>query len=185
MTRPAESTRRVYHLGPRRRAVLLATWVLTVLPLLLLGLWTGDAAALATGLLVGVLMAAIFVSTGLYYPRLQLDADGIVRHNMGYRLATPWSNVLVLRREPGCEGLELMRPMEDRGARLAARFSQWAMPAVISLYPPDVRQLVAKRRFIPIEAFADWLREGDLEQELARHAPWLAAHAALARESAA
>ena len=41
------------------------------------------------------------------------------------------------------------------------------------LFNEEQIQLIAERRFIPIEPFAYWLKKGQLRDDLIRHAPAL------------
>jgi hypothetical protein len=167
---------RVYFLSPWRRGILLALWALLVLPLVAIGVWGHDPAALFVGLLAGLILAVIFIAAAWRFPRLALGEAGVIQHNLGYRLATSWDNIAELRRTRGSQGFVLRRPMDDAGARRYARSAAVLRiaPGVFRLYPPEVLQLITERRYIPIEAFAYWLTHGDLEREIARRAPWLA-----------
>lgn len=167
--------RRVYRLGPRRRAFVLVTWALFVLPLLLGGLWMRDGAMLAAGALAGVIAIPSLVLVWCK-PRLVLSAAGVVRDDFGYRLESPWENIAELRLVPGSEGFVLRAPMASPAARRFSAATRTRLaPAAVRLYPPEVLGLIAQDRFIPIEAFAYWLRRGDLARDIAARAPWLTA----------
>jgi hypothetical protein len=167
---------RVYHLSPLRKAILLGVWVLFVLPLVVVGVWAQDPAALATGVLTGAILAAVFIPAAWWFPRLALSEESVSRRNVGYRLATSWDNVAELRLTRGSEGFVLRQAMDDAGARrfAAAAASVRILPGAFRLYPGDVLELITDRRFIPLESFAYWWKHGDLGLEIARHAPWLA-----------
>jgi hypothetical protein len=170
----------VYRLAPQRRALLVVVWALLTLPLLLAG-WLGDdGAALAAGLLAGLVLGLVFLLAGWRFPRLILSEHGIALHQPGYRLEADWTNVAALRLTPGSEGLVLRFAGQTPGyARLAAASGvRSAIPLVSRPYPPEVMDLIAARRFLPLDAFAHWLRRGDLECRIRHHAPGLGGAAA-------
>jgi hypothetical protein len=165
---------KAYRLSPRRQAILAAIGILIVLPLVLFGDLEKNPAAVAAGTTVWAVFFAVFVVAGWWYPRLILGQHTVERKNIGYTLKTHWGNIGGIRLEPGSEGFILRYPMEDRGAyRFAiaakARFGNGG----IRPYNRDVLALIGERRFLPIEAFAYWLRHGSLRREIERRAPWL------------
>jgi hypothetical protein len=170
-----EGTSTVYHLSPLRRAILIAFWGLFAIPLLAVGIWMNDPAALATGILFSLITAPIFAVSGWWYPRLVLTSNRIERYNLGYRLTTTWDNVADIRLVKGSEGFILRQSMEDKGAYLFARAANLRFGiGLIRLYDPEVLSLIRERRFLPIEAFAYWLKHGELGHRIALQAPWLA-----------
>jgi hypothetical protein len=62
--------------------------------------------------------------------------------------------------------------MASGGARRLATASTGPFSGV-TLYDAHQRALLAEHRFIPIEAFAYFLEQGDLREAIARHAPGL------------
>src|SRR5690606_19601184 len=72
----------------------------------------------------------------------------------------------------GAEGFVTRAPIGGKGAARSATTSQMSLRGV-SLYDSDRRNLIAARRFIPIDAFAHWLRRGDLRDVLREYAPTL------------
>jgi hypothetical protein len=108
----------------------------------------------------------------LRYARLVLSADGIKLYQFGYKLETDWDNVAYLYDAPGGEGLVLHRPMVCRGASALGRFRNVEIEGV-NFYGDEQIQFIAEHRFIPIEAFAYWLKKGQLRDDLIRHAPAL------------
>ncbi len=163
---------RVYRLSPYRKAFLLATLTVFVLPLIIGGILSHNQGLLLTGAIVFLIMAPIFLLTAWRYPRLVLTPFGVERHDIGYVLTSTWHNVAEMRSDKGSQGLILRQPMEDKGAYRFARFasSRFSMGGA-SLYPPEVRHLIRTRRFIPMEAFAHWLRQGDLFREIQSRLP--------------
>jgi hypothetical protein len=116
--------------------------------------------------------------------RLTVAPDGVELRQAGATLQTTWSNIAALRDTPGGEGFVLHEPMSGRGAE---RFALTAGVRVrgAALYDDARLQLIAARRFIPIEAFAYWLRRGDLRAVLKEWAPHLAADGAATTAGAA
>ncbi|MGQ0762131.1 MAG: hypothetical protein ACT4OT_08965 [Acidobacteriota bacterium] len=62
---------------------------------------------------------------------------------------------------PGSQGLVLHHPMECRGAIVFG-----AARNVGGLFNEEQIQLIAERRFVPIEPFAYWLKKGQLHDDL-------------------
>lgn len=177
MADPVAEAPRIYPISPRRRWLLAAIWGLFTLPLVAGGLVAGDAGAVASGGLAGLILGLIFLATAWRHPRLVLSRDGIALHQLGYELATAWPNVAALHRGPGRAGLVLRQPLTGRGAERLARAAKSMNRAGGPLrpYPPEVLERIAARCYIPIEPFRYWLDHGDLERCLVQHAPWLAA----------
>jgi hypothetical protein len=50
------------------------------------------------------------------------------------------------------------------------------------IYDDLQSRLLSERRFIPIEAFAYWLKHGQLRDDLARHAPAIGSGSSSQRE---
>lgn len=177
MADPAPEAPRIYPISPRRRWLLAAIWGLFTLPLVIGGLIAGDAAALASGGIAGLVLGLIFLLTAWRHPRLVLSRDGVVLHHLGYDLATDWANLAALHRAPGQAGLVLRQPLSGRGAERLARAagSLDRVGGPLRPYPPEVLERIAARCYIPIEPFRYWLSHGDLERRLIQHAPWLAA----------
>jgi hypothetical protein len=105
---------------------------------------------------------------------LQLSADGLQLRQLGYTLQTPWSNVTGFHAEPGRQGFILLQPLDGPGARRLAFFSGTSVLGA-PLYQGPQAELLAARRFIPVEAFAWHLFHGTLASEVAALAPHLAA----------
>ena len=96
---------------------------------------------------------------------------------LGGNLETPWSNVIGVRLDRGREGFFTREPLLGRGARRLAGvrgLAYYGQPA----YDEQQRQLMGKRRVIPIDAFASQLRHGPLLADVMRFAPWLQADCA-------
>lgn len=67
-----------------------------------------------------------------------------------------------------------MRPAQLSGRPGRKHRTVPARERGLRLYNVDQVRLLAERRFIPIEAFAYWLKHGPLRDDLARHAPSVA-----------
>ena len=105
------------------------------------------------------------------YTRLELSGRGVKLYQFGYTLETEWDNVAALYDVAGAQGLVLHRPMQCGGAAVLRAFRNTGAPASLRLYNDEQVRLLAERRFIPIEAFAYWLKHGRLRDDLVRNAP--------------
>ncbi|MGH8018947.1 MAG: hypothetical protein ACREIA_11750, partial [Opitutaceae bacterium] len=108
---------RVYRASPRIRAALLGVWGCAAGGggvLWWIGWRSADAdmqlAGLVVAAIVSAIMLPIFWLAAWHYPRLVLDAKGIVLRQLGWRLETTWDNVESLVRKGGA-GLLLKRPL--------------------------------------------------------------------------
>ncbi len=117
---------------------------------------------------LGVYMGIFFLAltAALYlilrHTRLALSDEGIKLFQLGYTLETEWDNVAYLYDKGfGSQGLVLYRPMDCPGAGALGRFRHTQVEGV-NLYTDEQIQLIAERRFIPIDAFAYWLKRGQL-----------------------
>jgi len=162
-------TRHVYGVSPWRRRLLYGIWALFAVPLTVGGLVSGEAALLTTAAIFTAIALPIFV-WALRTARLTVTPDRIELRQAGGTLETSWSNVEQIRLVRGAEGFVLREPMQGRGADRFATTSQVVIRGA-PLYDPYRRQLLAERRFIPIEAFSYWLTHGDLRQVLSARAP--------------
>ncbi len=109
------------------------------------------------------------------YTRLVISERGVKLYQVGYTLETDWANVARLSQRPGAQGLVLHRPMSCRGASVLSAFRSTRTAPGVRFYDDEQIALLAERRLIPIDAFAYWLKHGQLREELARRAPALAA----------
>jgi hypothetical protein len=172
MSESASAQKRVYHISPRRRGILLGVWLLFVAPLSVAAWYSRDLALVWVLLLLGTIMGVIFGLSGWWYPRLVLHPGGVRLHHIGWTLDVEWDNVSGLRPNRGSEGLILRRPLSGSGAGRLAASGKVAVGGV-PFYGPEQRQLIAERRFVPLEPFAYWFKHGDLQREITRNAPWL------------
>jgi hypothetical protein len=124
-----------------------------------------DAGNLLIYIGVSFLAFAALIYLIVRYTRLVLSSDGIKLYQFGYQLETTWDNVSHFYDMPGAQGLVLHRPMDCRGAKVFG-----AARNVGELFSEDEIQLIAERRFIPIEPFAYWLKRG-LRDDLNRRVP--------------
>jgi hypothetical protein len=124
---------------------------------------------------LAIYMGIFFLAFGavmylvLRYTRLVLSANGIKLYQIGYRLETEWNNVAYLSEATGSQGLVLHRPMDCRGAGILSKARNVTVEGV-GFYNDEQIQLLAERRFIPIDAFAYWLDKGQLRDDLNRRA---------------
>ena len=169
--------RTVYYISPLR--LWLAVGPLLVIAVLMLvgaAFVSGDPAEQG-GLILGggmLLLCSLFVVVLVRYSRLTLSEDGIRLRQIGYTLATDWQNVSRLYDLPGAQGLVLHRPMTSRGASVLRAFRNTRFGiGRLRFYNQEQAQLLAERRFIPIEAFEYWLKHGRLREDLLRHVPSL------------
>ncbi|MEZ4647981.1 MAG: hypothetical protein R3E97_04200 [Candidatus Eisenbacteria bacterium] len=166
---------RVYRSGPRVRRVLVGVWfILMFAPgiMIVAGLSSHDPGSVEAGLVVAllesVIVVPIFWLAGWRYPRLVLDEDGVVLHQLGFRLETSWDNVIELRRAKR-PGLVLESPRESRGARrLAGSSGRGSFGS--GYYDEEELSLIHAYRYIPLGPFSHWLERGDLEREIRRRA---------------
>ena len=167
----AGGKRRVYHISPLR--LWLVPGMLIIIALFMLALPYLEPDAPDTGN-VNTYMALAFLAFAVVmylivrYTRLVLSPEGVKLYQFGYRLETAWSNVANLYDMPGAQGLVLHRPMDCRGAKVFSAFRN-----VGGLFNSEQMQLIAERRFIPIEPFAYWLKHGRLRDDLISRAPAL------------
>lgn len=164
-------TRHVYRVSPWRSRALYAVCAVFTIPLAVGGLVSGESALLTTAVLASAIMIPIIV-WALRMARLTLTPEAVELRQAGATLRSSWANVQEIRLVRGAEGFVLREPMESRGAERYATTSQVVIRGA-QMYDADRRQLLAEKRFIPIETFAYWLRHGDLKEVLARYVPEL------------
>ena len=173
MQRGAAEAATVYHISPLR--FWLPTGFLIAFGVLLL-VCAGVSSAEADQRAFGITGLFLFGCAGilyvlLRYTRLELSERGVKVYQFGYTLETEWDNVAALYDVAHAEGLILHRPMQCGGATVLGAFRNTGAPAGLLLYNDEQVRLLAERRFIPIEAFAHWLKHGGLREDLKRHAP--------------
>lgn len=172
----AERKQTVYHLSPLR--LWLAPGILVVIGLFILVLPILDSTApdntknLAFYMGIAFLAFAAVMYLILRYTRLVLSADGVNLYQFGYKLKTDWDNVAVLYAEPGAEGLVLHHSMDCPGARILNDYRHTKIKDE-NLYNDEQIQLIAEYRFIPLNAFGYWLKNGQLRDDLIHRAPGL------------
>ena len=120
-----------------------------------------------------ILACACLLYLVLRFSRLELSETGIKLYQIGYTLETAWDNVAALYDVGGAEGLVLHRPMRCRGASVLRGFRNTSIGGGLRFYNVEQVELLADRRFIPIEAFAHWLKRGRLRHDLVCRAPSL------------
>lgn len=162
---------RVYRISPRRRWLVILIWSLCVLPISITGIVTGDWAALVTGFIAGALLGFTFIVTAWHYPQLRLEPQGITLRQTGYTLEAPWVSVKCLWQNAGQAGIVLKSPMTCPGADRLAMVSRSFFGRI---HTPEVRAMIADKRYIPLEPFVYWLQHGDLAAQLNTGAPGLA-----------
>ena len=106
------------------------------------------------------------------WTRLELSPAGVRVRQCGYTLETSWTNVVELRLGHGREGFVTKEPMTGKGPAVLAWFRGLGVGRT-RFYDDEQRVLLGQRRFIPIEAFAWYLRRGKLAADIERFAPHL------------
>ena len=163
---------RVYRISPLRWSLVVAPGVLFIGLFGVLGIVARSGGLLAAAALVLVIYTpVIFI---VWRTRLILSSEGVDLRQLGYRLSTPWSNIAAVDRTPGREGFVLSQPLESRGAhRLGGMADVQITSSGVTMagYQGGRSDLVAQRRFIPIEAFGYWFKRGDLESVIRRFVP--------------
>lgn len=164
--------RTIYHISPVRMWLLPGPLLVLAAVLVVASFFITDKAGQAGSVVLAImfLSMAVLFSPLVIYPRLELSAKGITLRQIGYKLETTWDNVAQLHDVRSREGLILHLPMECRGAFVMRAFSSRSIQ-YMRIYDDLQRRLLSERRFIPIEAFAYWLKHGQLRDDLARHAP--------------
>lgn len=171
----AAEKKTVYHISPLR--LWLVPGMFIILAVFFLAVVVSDSNSPDKGN-AGIYIVIFFFAFAaimyliLRFTRLMLSADGIKLYQLGYKLETDWDNVAYLYDASGGEGLVLHRPMVCRGARTLSRFRNVEVEGA-NVYGDEQIQCIAEHRFIPIEAFAYWLKKGQLRDDLIRHAPAL------------
>lgn len=127
----------------------------------------GDSRALLITALVVVAAGGGVLALGLY-PRLVVSDHGLVLRHVGWRVSTTWDAVARLDLQRGNEGLYLRQALTGTGA-WALRIGRY-LPA---WYTAEQDRGIAEGLWFPLQPFAWWLRRGDLQRQLERHAPWL------------
>lgn len=163
----------IYHVNPWRRWLL---WFvigpfLIVFVAAAIFLPALDARVLLTtaGLVFLVVMPFDWIAR---WTRLELSPGGVRLRQFGYTLETQWTNIAELRLRQGREGFVTKEPMTGKGPMVLASFRKLGVGRT-TFYDDEQRQLLGQRRFIPIEAFAWYLRHGKLADDISRFAPHL------------
>ena len=167
----AAEKRSVYHLSPLRLWLVPGLFVLFAGFLILMGL-DSSAPANTRNLAFYMGLASLVFAFIMYLimrrTRLVLSARGVELYQFGYKLETDWNNVGSLTDE----GLVLHCPMDCPGAERLSRHRDVTVRGA-TFFSPEQMQLIAEHRFIPLSAFAYWLRKGRLRDDLMRRAPGL------------
>lgn len=165
---------RSYKISPLRRSVL--WWVLGPFILMAL-LFITFAPANQKGVGIALLLVmSPFLAWGHWYMgrvRLELSAQGVTQRHGSLILTAPWTLIERLRVDAGREGFVTREPLEGKAADRLARYSGIWIGGVPH-YDPEQQQLMAERRFIPIDPFAYLLRDGRLLADLDEFAPAIA-----------
>jgi len=176
MSATPSDERREYRHGTR-------TFVLLLVPssvLLLLGVCFGvpgwlahDIALRNFGLFFMIMWLGLtaYLAFLAWNARLTLAPDGIeVRGAVGIGpVLIRWDNIARLRVKPRHQGLVLLAPMKTPAAdRL------WDYARIYSTYDREELGLIAQRRYVPLADYSPRFRQGNLQHEILRRAPWLA-----------
>lgn len=168
---------------PPRRVFLIAGWRRWLMPAMFGTFAAGglalalvdDPGARAAGGFVALLMLACvgFGEWLIRFTRLEVSADGIDLRQLGYRLRSPWPNVVGWYGRPGRQGFVLAEPLTGKGPdRLA--FASGTLINGSPLYDTVQGDLLSQRRFVPVDAFDAHAARGTLAAAVRPHAPRLA-----------
>lgn len=163
----------VYHIGPWRRWV--PVWIFGPILLGTLGLWIclpSKDRAVAGYFLAALLPFALGMQWLIDRARLEISPEGVRLRQTGYRLETPWANIVDLLLEHGREGFVTREPVGGQGQELLAATAGMGV-AFTPIYDDRHRALLGEHRLIPFEAFAWHLRHGPLRSEIEEYAPHL------------
>jgi hypothetical protein len=167
----------VYRVNAARLLVLPVVWlgfgVVLSVPLFAAG-DSGERAAVWVAIGVLTLVMAPIFYFGVWRSRLELDEQGIVHFQLGYRVRSSWANVEAVCLEPGAEGLYLREPGTRSGVlRVSTRLLQWVLGGVgVDSLAGDYDALAAGR-YIPLIPFTGHLGGGRLSRDLDHWAPRL------------
>lgn len=154
-----------YRVSPSRQAVFYVMWGGIAGPFLLGGICFKHEGMLVVGVFISLLTSPILALV-TFYVKLLLFEDGLILRQLGYTLSTRWSNVVEFDATKGREGFVLREPIEDKGAYQLARLVGQSAGMNNSMYRGGRPDLVAERRFIPIEPFGFWVRHGKLLDDI-------------------
>lgn len=115
---------------------------------------------------------SILLLVAAFRTRLSVDERGLnARGTVGMSsVGVAWDEIQALRLEPGSEGAILKAPLEGKGSKMMKLFAGAAFRGV-SLYSPEVQQLITEGRFLPLEAFTWWFQKGDLRSAIEKYCP--------------
>ncbi|MCA9179313.1 MAG: hypothetical protein KDB14_32870 [Planctomycetales bacterium] len=152
---------KTYHVSLFRQAVFYVMWATFAGPCLVGGTLAKHEGVLVVGIFISILFAPVFVLVS-WLVRLNLSEEGVDLKQLGYSLSTPWSNVVEFDATRGREGFVLREAMECKGAYKLANVVGRSVGVNNPIYRGGRPDLVAQRRFIPIEPFGFWIRHGTL-----------------------
>jgi hypothetical protein len=119
-----------------------------------------------------LLLPALAIQWLMSRARLDLSPTGVKLTSFGRNLETTWPNVVDMRLDRGREGLITRAPLEGKTAQQMAANCGLTVEDV-PIYDDGQRALMAERRYIPINAFAWYLRHRDLGAAIVGLAPHL------------
>lgn len=147
--------KKVYHISPLRRCVLLIAF--TPIFLLFIPLLTSPVASERfAGLFAGAFLAAIGLIGQFIIERskLTISPEGVKLNQTTFSIETTWENIAELRMTRGIERFVTVEPPTGKG-----------------LWQIDLFLKGNGEKSIPIDAFAWHIRRGKLAEEIARFAP--------------
>ncbi|MGI8495240.1 MAG: hypothetical protein ACR2L1_08005 [Pyrinomonadaceae bacterium] len=147
--------KKVYHISPLRRFILLI--VFTPIFLMLIPLLTSPVARERyAGLFAGAILAANGLIGQFIIDRtkLTISSEGVKLNQTTFSIETTWENIAELRMTPGSERFVTVEPPTGKG-----------------LWHIDLLLKGNGEKSIPIDAFAWHIRRGTLAEDIARFAP--------------
>lgn len=173
MSAAVSGPRHVYHVGPWRRWMF--AWIFGPVLLGTLAAWIfvpGDTGAVAGQVFLILLAFSLGGQWLIDRAQLEISPGGVVLRQTGYRLESPWTNIVEMRVDRGLEAFITREPAGGKGhALLAASAGTGALP----IYDQRHLTLLNEHRLIPFEAFAWHLRRGEMRAQIESYAPHLRA----------
>lgn len=163
---------KVYHVSPARRWIMV--WIFAPTILIFGTILFSDEPGAGVILLLIVLPIALAGHWLVSYARLELSSDGVYLRPIACPMQTTWNNIRHVTLDRGREGLVTRQPMTGKGVDRFRALRNFRMGGT-ETYDEVQRAGLAAGRFMPIEAFAYWIRKGTMIDDIEQWAPDLAA----------